>query len=120
MSKKPAVNVIHAAVDMITVHEFNYDNPVVKVAAFALLSMLNIGQRFLLNTIQNTGRVPKMIVGDSLDFAVNVLTGLDLVEPQGSPGAYTVTPLGKVVLAASRVSAERHVVWYIEDRKDAD
>lgn len=120
MNKKPAVNVIRAAVDMITVHGFNYDDPNVKVAAFALLSMLSIGQRYLLNTIQSTGRLPKMIVGENVDLAAKALTGLDLVEPKGPPGVYDITPLGRVVLAACRVSAVRHINWYIEDGKDAD
>jgi hypothetical protein len=120
MSKKPAVNVIHAAVDMITVHEFNYDNPVVKVAAFALFNTLAIRHRFLLNDIQRSGRVPKMVVGGSVDDALKTLLGMGLVIPGDVSGKYNVTALGAVVLSAGRITAERHIDWYIEDRMDAD
>lgn len=120
MSKKPAVNIIHAAVDLITIHDFNYDNPIVKVAAFTLFNTLTIRHRFLLNDIQRSGRLPKMVIRGTVDDALKTLLALGLVAASNVSGKYSVTTLGAVVLSAGRIVAERHIDWYIEDCKDVD
>lgn len=120
MGKKTAINIIHAAVDMITVHEYNPYNPVVKVAAFAVYCALSSSQRFLLESIKLNGRVGRIVIGGNVETVLKDLTTMDFVRKDEATGRYVLTKIAATIMASSQIDPDRHVHWYIEDCADVD
>lgn len=120
MSKHKAVNIIQASIDLIEVHNHDHNNPIVKVAAYALYSALSAGHRFLLESIRLNGRVGRIMIGGDVQTTLADLTAMHFVVKDKDTGRYLLSRMAMTVMSSAQIDPARHVSWYVEDCKDVD
>lgn len=120
MSKKPAVNIIRAAIDMIQICEHDSSSPTVKVAAFAVYSALMPTQRFLMESVKLNGRVGRIAIGGNVESTLSGLMAMGFVRKDEATGRYSLTRIASIIMGSAQIDPTRHVEWYTEDCKDVD
>ena len=120
MSKKQAVNIIQASIDLIEVNNYDYSNPIVKVAAFAVYNALSAAHRFLMESIKMNGRVGRVMIGGNVDAVLSDLTTMGFVLKSEVSGRYSLSNTATIVMCSAQIDPVRHVNWYVEDCKDVD